>query len=135
MGEVYVKFDTFLPPIRNALEVNDAEHRLVLEVEQHLSYNTARTFPIGSTHWLLPGQKVWDTGAPSKVAVGSHTLGRIMNVTGEPIDDLGPIIADKRSIYCSPPNLINVPTTQLVTGIKAIDLLFPLMKGQKIGLF
>jgi len=88
---VDVQFDSGLPPILNALEVQGVDHRLVLEVAQHLGGNTVRTIALDSTDGLVRGQEVQDTGAPIMVPVGPETLGRIMNVIGEPIDERGPI--------------------------------------------
>merc|ERR1719160_1649965 len=92
---VDVKFDGVLPPILNALEVQDHEVRLVLEVAQHLGENTVRTIAMDGTDGLVRGQNVSDTGAPISVPVGPETLGRIINIIGEPIDELGPINAKK----------------------------------------
>merc|ERR1719160_1854289 len=92
---VDVRFDGALPPILNALEVKDHEVRLVLEVAQHLGENTVRTIAMDGTDGLVRGQDVADTGAPISVPVGPETLGRIINIIGEPIDELGPINAKK----------------------------------------
>ncbi|CAJ1334613.1 unnamed protein product, partial [Effrenium voratum] len=92
---VDVQFESALPPILNALEVKDFEHRLVLEVAQHLGENMVRTIAMDGTDGLTRGQKVEDTGAPITVPVGEQTLGRIMNIIGEPIDELGPIETKK----------------------------------------
>lgn len=92
---VDVQFDTALPPILNALEVQGFEHRLVLEVAQHLGENMVRTIAMDGTDGLTRGQQVEDTGAPITVPVGEQTLGRIINIIGEPIDELGPIETKK----------------------------------------
>lgn len=96
---VDVQFDTALPPILNALEVQGFEHRLVLEVAQHLGENMVRTIAMDGTDGLTRGQQVEDTGAPITVPVGEQTLGRIINIIGEPIDELGPI-ETKKSFGC-----------------------------------
>merc|ERR1712032_915466 len=135
---VDVQFDTALPPILNALEVQGFEHRLVLEVAQHLGENMVRTIAMDGTDGLTRGQKVLDTGAPIKVPVGEQTLGRIINVIGEPIDELGPIETQKfYPIHRPAPTFTEMNTTaqQLLTGIKVVDLLAPYAKGGKIGLF
>ena len=92
---VDVQFEGNLPPILNALEVEDVDHRLVLEVAQHLGGNNVRTIALDSTEGLIRGQGVQDTGGPIVVPVGPKTLGRIINVIGEPIDEKGPITTDK----------------------------------------
>jgi len=92
---VDVQFEGNLPPILNALEVEDCDHRLVLEVAQHLGGNNVRTIALDSTEGLIRGQGVADTGGPIVVPVGPKTLGRIINVIGEPIDEKGPINTDK----------------------------------------
>merc|ERR1712216_249237 len=135
---VDVKFDGVLPPILNALEVQDHEVRLVLEVAQHLGENTVRTIAMDGTDGLVRGQNVTDTGAPISVPVGPETLGRIINIIGEPIDELGPINAKKLyPIHRSAPPFTDMDTEarQLLTGIKVVDLLAPYAKGGKIGLF
>merc|ERR1739838_611607 len=135
---VDVQFDGALPPILNALEVQGFEHRLVLEVAQHLGENMVRTIAMDGTDGLTRGQKVQDTGAPIKVPVGEQTLGRIMNIIGEPIDELGPIKTNKfYAIHRPAPTFTEMSTTaqQLLTGIKVVDLLAPYAKGGKIGLF
>merc|ERR1712048_1263938 len=127
-----------LPPILNALEVEGFEHRLVLEVAQHLGENMVRTIAMDGTDGLTRGQKVLDTGDSIKVPVGEQTLGRIMNIIGEPIDELGPIETKKfYSIHRPTPTFTEMNTTaqQLLTGIKVVDLLAPYAKGGKIGLF
>ena len=135
---VDVEFDGQLPAILNALETDNAGNRLVLEVAQHLGQNTVRTIAMDSTEGLVRGQKVSDTGTAIQVPVGEGTLGRIMNVIGEPVDDMGPIPADvKRPIHASAPPLVEQSTESevLATGIKVIDLLCPYARGGKIGLF
>merc|ERR1719472_796338 len=135
---VDVKFEGELPPILNALEVQGTDHRLVLEVAQHLGGNNVRTIALDSTEGLVRGQPVVDTDNPIKVPVGHETLGRIMNVIGEPIDEKGPIATDKfRPIHRDAPAFIDMDTEarQLITGIKVIDLLGPYAKGGKVGLF
>merc|ERR1712176_1037606 len=135
---VDVQFEGALPPILNALEVEGFEHRLVLEVAQHLGENMVRTIAMDGTDGLTRGQKVRDTGDSIKVPVGEQTLGRIMNIIGEPIDELGPIETKKfYSIHRPTPTFTEMSTTsqQLKTGIKVIDLIAPYAKGGKIGLF
>jgi F0F1-type ATP synthase beta subunit len=135
---VDVKFDNALPPILNALEVQDHEIRLVLEVAQHLGDGTVRCIAMDASDGLVRGQKVLDTGAPIQVPVGPETLGRIMNVIGEPIDERGPIPSTKKApIHADPPSFDQQgsATEILVTGIKVVDLLAPYAKGGKIGLF
>merc|ERR1712083_856444 len=114
------------------------EHRLVLEVAQHLGENMVRTIAMDGTDGLTRGQTVEDTGAPIKVPVGEGTLGRIINIIGEPIDELGPVDAQKLyAIHRPAPSFTEMSTTaqQLLTGIKVVDLLAPYAKGGKIGLF
>merc|ERR1719213_1456686 len=135
---VDVRFDAGLPPILNALEVKDHEVRLVLEVAQHLGENTVRTVAMDGTDGLVRGQGVVDTGAPISVPVGPETLGRIVNVIGEPIDEMGPINTKKTfPIHRAAPPFTDMDTQarQLLTGIKVVDLLAPYAKGGKIGLF
>ncbi len=135
---VDVKFDDHLPLILNALEADNQGVRLVLEVAQHLGENTVRTIAMDSTEGLVRGQDVVDTGAPIAVPVGDGTLGRIMNVIGEPVDEAGEIPhTDKRGIHQEAPTFIEQSTEAeiLVTGIKVVDLLAPYAKGGKIGLF
>jgi len=135
---VDVQFDSGLPPILNALEVENAGSRLVLEVAQHLGENTVRTIAMDGTEGLVRGQKVTDTGAPITIPVGRECLGRIMNVIGEPVDERGPIVAkNKASIHAEPPEFVDMSTVPeiLETGIKVIDLLAPYARGGKIGLF
>ena len=135
-----VQFETEnLPPILNALEVQDFHGgRLVLEVAAHLGENSVRTIAMDGTEGLVRGQKVVDTGAPIKIPVGKGTLGRIMNVIGEPIDERGPIKGVKLCpIHADPPPFVEQSTTAevLETGIKVVDLLAPYARGGKIGLF
>merc|ERR1712076_58065 len=135
---VDVQFDDVLPPILNSLEVQGHENRLVLEVAQHMGENTVRTIAMDGTEGLVRGQKVIDTGSPITIPVGPETLGRIINVIGEPIDERGPLNA-KRSlpIHQDAPEFAEMRVEQevLVTGIKVVDLLAPYVKGGKIGLF
>ncbi|MEP0234676.1 F0F1 ATP synthase subunit beta [Roseibium sp.] len=135
---VDVKFDDHLPLILNALEADNQGTRLVLEVAQHLGENTVRTIAMDSTEGLVRGQEVVDTGSAIEVPVGDGTLGRIMNVIGEPVDEGGEIKHDaKRAIHQEAPEFIEQSTEAeiLVTGIKVVDLLAPYAKGGKIGLF
>ena len=135
---VDVQFDGKLPDILNALETDNNGNRLVLEVAQHLGENTVRTIAMDSTEGLVRGQPVKDLGEPITVPVGPETLGRIMNVVGEPIDERGPIEAKARNpIHAPAPEFVDQSTEAeiLVTGIKVIDLLCPYTKGGKIGLF
>jgi F-type H+-transporting ATPase subunit beta len=135
---VDVQFDGALPPILNALEVKDFEIRLVLEVAQHLGENMVRTIAMDGTDGLVRGQAVIDTGAPIKVPVGEGALGRIINIIGEPIDELGPVQTNHFfSIHRPAPTFTEMggSTDQLMTGIKVVDLLAPYVKGGKIGLF
>lgn len=135
---VDVQFEGQLPEILNALETMNQGQRLVLEVAQHLGENTVRTIAMDSTEGLVRGQDVTDTGAPISVPVGEETLGRIMNVIGEPVDEAGPIkTASLRAIHQSAPSFADQATEAqiLVTGIKVVDLLAPYAKGGKIGLF
>ena len=135
---VDVQFEGTLPAILNALNTENAGKKLVLEVAQHLGENTVRTIAMDATEGLVRGQAVTDTGAPIQVPVGIATLGRILNVVGEPVDEKGPVVADEyRPIHAPAPNLDDQATEAqiLVTGIKVIDLLAPYSKGGKIGLF
>nr|PZN86997.1 MAG: F0F1 ATP synthase subunit beta [Pseudomonadota bacterium] len=139
MGAVVdVQFEDELPDILNALETNNHGNRLVLEVAQHLGENTVRTIAMDSTDGLVRGQEVIDTGRPIAVPVGEATLGRIMNVIGEPVDEAGPIVGvETRPIHQPAPAYVEQSTEAqiLVTGIKVVDLLAPYAKGGKIGLF
>jgi len=135
---VDVQFDGHLPAILNALETTNGGNRLVLEVAQHLGESTVRTIAMDLTEGLVRGQEVSDTGAPIMVPVGVGTLGRIINVIGEPIDEAGPVKAeDTRAIHQEAPLYTDQSTEAeiLVTGIKVVDLLAPYAKGGKIGLF
>jgi F-type H+-transporting ATPase subunit beta len=139
MGAVVdVQFDGELPQILNALETQNQGNRLVLEVAQHLGENTVRTIAMDSTEGLVRGQAVTDTGNPIMVPVGDETLGRIMNVIGEPVDEAGPVTTPgRRAIHQPAPTFADQATEAqiLVTGIKVVDLLAPYAKGGKIGLF
>src|SRR5687767_12143442 len=135
---VDVAFEGELPPILSALETDNGGNRLVLEVAQHLGENVVRTIAMDSTDGLTRGQVVRATGSQIRVPVGPKTLGRIMNVIGEPIDERGPIGSDMTaSIHADAPPFVDQSTEAaiLVTGIKVIDLLAPYAKGGKIGLF
>ena len=135
---VDVAFDDHLPAILNALEVDNQGNRLVLEVAQHLGENAVRTIAMDTTEGLVRGAVVADTGEPISVPVGDETLGRIMNVIGEPVDEAGPVkTAIRRAIHQEAPAFVEQsPEAQiLVTGIKVVDLLAPYARGGKIGLF
>jgi F-type H+-transporting ATPase subunit beta len=135
---VDVHFAGHLPEILNAIETDNQGQRLVLEVAQHLGENTVRTIAMDSTEGLVRGQEVIDTGQPIAVPVGEETLGRIMNVVGDPVDEAGPIkTATRRPIHQSAPAFVEQSTEAeiLGTGIKVVDLLAPYAKGGKIGLF
>ncbi|MCY7280730.1 MAG: F0F1 ATP synthase subunit beta, partial [Sphingomonas bacterium] len=135
---VDVAFEGELPPILAALETINGDNRLVLEVAQHLGENIVRTIAMDATEGLTRGQRVTATGGQIRVPVGPKTLGRIMNVIGEPIDERGPVNADKRNpIHAEAPAFADQSTEAaiLVTGIKVIDLLAPYARGGKIGLF
>nr|CAN69512.1 hypothetical protein VITISV_018718 [Vitis vinifera] len=135
---VDVRFDEGLPPILTALEVLDNSIRLVLEVAQHLGENMVRTIAMDGTEGLVRGQRVLNTGSPITVPVGRATLGRIINVIGEPIDERGEIKTDHfLPIHREAPSFVDQATEQqiLVTGIKVVDLLAPYQRGGKIGLF
>ena len=135
---VDVEFDGELPAILNALETENNGARLVLEVAQHLGENTVRTIAMDSTEGLVRGQAVADLGQPILVPVGPATLGRIMNVIGEPIDERGPVSRELlRPIHAPAPDFVDQATESevLVTGIKVIVLICPYAKGGKIGLF
>ena len=139
MGAVVdVQFDGELPNILNALHVQNQGKTLVLEVAQHLGEQSCRTIAMDSTDGLVRGQEAVDTGAPISMPVGPETLGRIVNVIGDAIDERGPVNAKKSSpIHRSAPEFVDQSTEAqiLVTGIKVIDLLAPYAKGGKIGLF
>ena len=135
---VDVQFTGDLPAILNALETVNNGKRLVLEVAQHLGENTVRTIAMDATEGLVRGAAVSDLGSPIQVPVGDATLGRILNVIGEPVDEKGPVNATEyRSIHRTAPSFAEQATESvvLVTGIKVIDLLAPYAKGGKIGLF
>ncbi len=135
---VDVEFDGELPGILSALETENHGNRLVLEVAQHLGQNVVRTIAMDSSEGLVRGQKVTSTGAAISVPVGEGTLGRIMNVIGEPVDEAGPIsFTARRGIHQEAPPFVEQSTESeiLVTGIKVVDLLCPYAKGGKIGLF
>src|SRR5579863_10745000 len=121
-----VKFDDHLPAILNALETKNGDNRLVLEVAQHLGENTVRTIAMDVSEGLVRGQEVVDTGAPISVPVGEETLGRIMNVIGQPVDEAGPInTTARRAIHQPAPSYADQSTEAqiLETGIKVVDLL------------
>jgi F-type H+-transporting ATPase subunit beta len=135
---VDVQFDADLPEILNALVTMNGNNRLVLEVAQHLGENTVRTIAMDSTEGLVRGQEVANTGSPITIPVGDETLGRIMNVVGEPVDEAGPITTKiSRGIHQPAPEFVEQSTEAqiLATGIKVVDLLAPYAKGGKIGLF
>ncbi len=139
MGAVVdVHFEEHLPAILNSLETDNQGNRLVLEVAQHLGENTVRTIAMDSSEGLVRGQEVFDTEQPIAVPVGDATLGRIMNVVGDPVDEVGPIkTEEKRPIHAPAPPFVEQSTEAeiLKTGIKVVDLLAPYAKGGKIGLF
>ena len=135
---VDVQFGDQLPAILNALETDNKGNRLVLEVAQHLGENTVRTIAMDATEGLVRGAIVTDTGEPITVPVGPATLGRIVNVIGEPVDEKGPVESDqRRPIHRPAPEFVEQSTESemLETGIKVVDLLTPYVKGGKIGLF
>jgi len=136
---VDVQFDEdHLPPILNSLHTRNQDQTLVLEVAQHLGESTVRTIAMDSTEGLVRGQEVQDTGNPISVPVGPETLGRILNVVGEPIDEFGPVQTEMRlPIHRPSPEFVDQSTEAeiLVTGIKVVDLLEPYPKGGKVGLF
>ncbi|NQV81095.1 MAG: F0F1 ATP synthase subunit beta, partial [Alphaproteobacteria bacterium] len=135
---VDVRFDGHLPAILNALETDNHGNRLVLEVAQHLGENTVRTISMDATEGMVRGQEVRDTGAAISVPVGPETLGRMLNVTGDPIDERGPVNTKRRApIHAPAPPFVDQSTEAeiLMTGIKVIDLLAPYAKGGKVGLF
>ena len=139
MGAVVdVQFDSHLPEILNALETQNEGQRLILEVAQHLGENTVRTIAMDSSEGLVRGSEVLDMGSPISVPVGNPTLGRILNVVGEPVDEKGPIkVKELRPIHQPAPEFSeqSTETEILVTGIKVVDLLAPYSKGGKVGLF
>src|SRR6266511_6398053 len=135
---VDVHFEGHLPAILNALETNNGGNRLVLEVAQHLGESTVRTVAMDISEGLVRGQEVKDTGQPITVPVGDGTLGRIINVIGEPVDEAGPVkTKERRAIHQPAPAYTDQSTEAeiLITGIKVVDLLAPYAKGGKIGLF
>ena len=135
---VDVQFDGALPAILNAVITENNGKKLVMEVAQHLGENTVRCIAMDTTEGLVRGAPVSDSGAPISVPVGDCTLGRILNVIGEPVDEQGPVVATEyRSIHQKAPSFADQATESLVlvTGIKVIDLLAPYAKGGKIGLF
>ena len=135
---VDVNFDKKLPEILNALSIKHDNKDLILEVAQHLGENTVRTIAMDTTDGLVRGQEVIDTETPISVPVGPETLGRIMNVVGEPVDERGPVKTKNKSpIHKEAPKFIDQSTESeiLVTGIKVVDLLAPYSKGGKVGLF
>merc|ERR1712055_830475 len=135
---VDVQFDEGLPEILNALRVENHSPKLILEVAQHLGENTVRTIAMDGTEGLVRGQNVLNTGSPIMIPVGPETLGRIINVIGDPIDERGPVETDLRAaIRAEAPVFEDMSVEQeiLVTGIKVVDLLAPYVKGGKIGLF
>ena len=135
---VDVQFEDHLPEILNALETKNNGQRLVLEVAQHLGESTVRTIAMDSTEGLVRGETVTDTGKAIQMPVGDATLGRILNVIGEPVDEKGPVnVTEYRPIHSAAPDFAAQSTESeiLVTGIKVVDLLAPYSKGGKIGLF
>src|ERR1700737_452809 len=135
---VDVKFDGDLPEILNALETDNGGNRMVLEVAQHLGENSVRCVAMDISEGLVRGQPVRDTGGPITVPVGAACLGRIINVIGEPVDELGPVeTTTRRAIHQPAPSYAEQATEAqiLVTGIKVVDLLAPYAKGGKVGLF
>ncbi len=135
---VDVRFDGELPLILNALQVENQGKPLVLEVAQHLGENTVRCIAMDTTDGLVRGREVADTGGPISVPVGPETLGRIINVIGEPIDERGPVGATRSSpIHRPAPEFVDQSTEaqMLITGIKVVDLLAPYARGGKVGLF
>jgi F-type H+/Na+-transporting ATPase subunit beta len=135
---VDVKFEGELPAILNALETTNQGNRLVLEVAQHLGESTVRTIAMDVSEGLVRGQEVTDTGEPISVPVGPGTLGRIINVIGEPVDDAGPVPHTERRAIHQPTPAYTEQSTEaeiLITGIKVVDLLAPYAKGGKVGLF
>ena len=135
---VDVNFEKDLPAILNALQVDHEGSKLVLEVAQHLGENSVRTIAMDTTDGLVRGQEVLDTGNPISVPVGKETLGRILNVIGEPVDNRGPIKSKSTAFIHQPaPEFVeqSTETEILVTGIKVVDLLAPYSKGGKVGLF
>ncbi len=139
---VDVEFRDTLPAIYNALtvefNVQGSTHHLTLEVQQHLGDNWVRTVAMSSTEGLKRGYDAVDTGAPISMPVGESVMGRVFDVTGQPVDERGPVQAEKfNPIHRPPPALIDQATTPqlLTTGIKVIDLICPFLKGGKVGAF
>src|SRR6266446_3399450 len=135
---VDVHFEGHLPAILNALETKNQGNRLVLEVAQHLGESTVRTIAMDTSEGLVRGQEVRDTGQPIAVPVGDGTLGRIINVIGDPVDEAGPVPHEqRRPIHQPAPSFTDQSTEAeiLITGIKVVDLLAPYAKGGKVGLF
>ncbi|MGE4076146.1 MAG: F0F1 ATP synthase subunit beta, partial [Reyranella sp.] len=135
---VDVRFEADLPNILNALHVDAGGRKLVLEVAQHLGESEVRTIAMDTTDGLVRGEKAVDTGGPIAMPVGPETLGRILNVIGEPVDERGPVNNTQTlPIHRNAPEFVEQSTEAqiLVTGIKVIDLLAPYAKGGKIGLF
>jgi F-type H+-transporting ATPase subunit beta len=135
---VDVQFEGELPAILNALETKNQDQRLVLEVAQHLGESTVRAVAMDITEGLVRGQEVVDTGRPIAVPVGDGTLGRIINVVGDPVDEAGAVPhQERRPIHQAAPSFTDQSTETeiLVTGIKVVDLLAPYSKGGKVGLF
>jgi F-type H+-transporting ATPase subunit beta len=135
---VDVQFEGELPPILSALEIRQEDRTLVLEVAQHLGQSSVRTIAMDTTEGLVRGQEVTASGVSITVPVGAATLGRIMNVVGEPVDERGPISREQtRAIHQDAPEFVeqSTETEMLATGIKVVDLLAPYVKGGKIGLF
>ena len=135
---VDVRFDGGeLPEILTALHIDQSDRTLVLEVAQQLGENTVRTVAMDTTDGLVRGTQVVDSGGPIMMPVGPETLGRILNVVGEPVDERGPVQTNRRlPIHRPAPEFIDQSTEAeiLVTGIKVVDLLTPYAKGGKIGL-
>ena len=135
---VDVQFEGELPAILNALETKNQGNRLVLEVAQHLGESTVRTIAMDTSEGLVRGQEVTDTGLAIAVPVGEGTLGRIINVVGDPIDEAGPVPhKETRPIHQDAPLYTEQSTDAaiLITGIKVVDLIAPYARGGKIGLF
>src|SRR6184192_15815 len=135
---VDVQFEGHLPAILNALETKNQGNRLVLEVAQHLGESTVRTVAMDTSEGLVRGQEVADTGQPIAVPVGDGTLGRIINVIGDPVDEAGPVPHEQRRPIHQPAPAFTDQSTEaqiLITGIKVVDLLAPYSKGGKVGLF
>src|SRR6266566_2266697 len=135
---VDVQFEGHLRAILNALETKNQGNRLVLEVAQHLGESTVRTVAMDTSEGLVRGQEVADTGQPIAVPVGDGTLGRIINVIGDPVDEAGPVPHEQRRPIHQPAPAFTDQSTEaeiLITGIKVVDLLAPYAKGGKVGLF